>query len=412
MAFEWKNKLKKATFRGVPFSVKETTDTFGRSLVTHEFVDNEDVYTEDTGRRADRFEITGFVASHDYFKERDALIAALKDKTVGVLDHPYYGERKVRVETFSVRQGVQIGGMAEISMSFVEAGVKKYPNILINYKDQMSGITGRLKTAIKAQFIEQALITNVTEFVRQPLKNQMTLFGSTVNSQLSNTSYLEGIESFVLSSTDYINSQADLSGNLLKLATPSVTLMSSATSMADLLINTAQLITTITEGGRGAVSIFKNLFNKTKKSAVTSTSNNDLLHNTNDGVIVDFIQKIAIAEEANNMVTVDYESYDDAVEAREDLVSRIEAIVEVEKDPEVYDALKEVKKNIIFSVPGEDEELPRIRDISIAGEAPAIVLAYKLYEDFERQDDIILRNKVLHPGFVPASKELQVLTDG
>ena len=42
--------------------------------------------------------------------------------------------------------------------------------------------------------------------------------------------------------------------------------------------------------------------------------------------------------------------------------------------------------------------------------APALVLAYDYYEDAERDAEIVSRNAVRHPGFVPASSPLRVLT--
>jgi prophage DNA circulation protein len=40
---------------------------------------------------------------------------------------------------------------------------------------------------------------------------------------------------------------------------------------------------------------------------------------------------------------------------------------------------------------------------------PALVLAYDLYEDVARDGEITARNKIRHPGFVPAEK-LKVLS--
>jgi prophage DNA circulation protein len=42
---------------------------------------------------------------------------------------------------------------------------------------------------------------------------------------------------------------------------------------------------------------------------------------------------------------------------------------------------------------------------------PALVLAYSLYEDASRDADIIARNNVRHPGFVPGGRTLEVLAD-
>ena len=53
------------------------------------------------------------------------------------------------------------------------------------------------------------------------------------------------------------------------------------------------------------------------------------------------------------------------------------------------------------------------KEIRVTPEAtqPALVLAYGLYEDAGREAEIVTRNKVRHPGFVPGGQALEVLAD-
>ena len=41
---------------------------------------------------------------------------------------------------------------------------------------------------------------------------------------------------------------------------------------------------------------------------------------------------------------------------------------------------------------------------------PSLVLAYDLYEDLDRADEIVKKNAVKYPQFLPANKDLKVLT--
>jgi prophage DNA circulation protein len=118
----WKLQLYPATFRGAVFHVEVREKASGRRDFVHEFPNRDQPYSEDLGRRARRFTVAGYVIGPNYITDRDALITALEADGPGALVLPTQGSQQVQVDHYSVIERREKGGMAEIEMTFTEAG--------------------------------------------------------------------------------------------------------------------------------------------------------------------------------------------------------------------------------------------------------------------------------------------------
>lgn len=115
-----------ASFRGAQFKIEVGGKAGGRRNVTHEFPQRDTPYTEDMGRRARHYPITGYVIGSpknpNYLIARDALIAACEAYGPGTLVHPTLGSMQVNCDTYAVSETRERGGIATFEMAFVEAG--------------------------------------------------------------------------------------------------------------------------------------------------------------------------------------------------------------------------------------------------------------------------------------------------
>jgi len=156
----WRNRLmwfddanqqrKKASFRGVPFFIRDSDRSVGRRNVIHQYPFKDIPYVEDLGRDIDEFIINGYVVQNednnqDYIDERDALIKALRESGPGTLIHPYYGELSVNLSGKArIEESFTQGGIARFTMTFVlategmglEAAVP-YPKAEADYIDDV-----------------------------------------------------------------------------------------------------------------------------------------------------------------------------------------------------------------------------------------------------------------------------------
>ncbi|MFK0090974.1 hypothetical protein ACIQUS_27295, partial [Pseudomonas sp. NPDC090755] len=107
-----------------------------------------------------------------------------------------------------------------------------------------------------------------------------------------------------------------------------------------------------------------------------------------------------------------YDSYQEAVKVREELVSRIDAESEATPVDEVYVALSDLRTSVVQAVPNKEQDLPRIVPYVPKETLPSLLVAYQIYGDAGRADEITARNGPRHPGFLTGGTALEVLADG
>jgi len=87
----WTDSLFDASFRGVPFDCRRTTDSLDRDVSRYAYphIDGEDI--EDQGLRARDVSLTAMFFGDDYEQRMNALLGALAEKGPGELIHPVFG---------------------------------------------------------------------------------------------------------------------------------------------------------------------------------------------------------------------------------------------------------------------------------------------------------------------------------
>jgi len=118
----WKDKLQTASFREVPFFVRDHTVSVGRRNVSHDFPYGEKPFTEDLGKKSREFNLSGFIVGDDYFESRDKIIAAAETRGSGILVHPYLGRMHVNCKSLTISEDTENGRTAKISFDFIESG--------------------------------------------------------------------------------------------------------------------------------------------------------------------------------------------------------------------------------------------------------------------------------------------------
>ena len=149
---DWRQKLLPASFRGVEFHVE--TDTFqgGRRVVVHEYPKRDLPYSEDMGRHALRYSVTGYIIHGDkrigsVIRQRDLLIEALNKEDAGTLQVPSMPPLMVLCERFGKTESRQRGGYYEFEMQFVEAGVDVFKTAEVDTESNSNDASAAAKQA-------------------------------------------------------------------------------------------------------------------------------------------------------------------------------------------------------------------------------------------------------------------------
>lgn len=117
----WRDDLRPASYRGVPFYVAANSRTNGRRGFTYEFAKGDRSLDEDLGKRVTRVAVSGYVIGDDYNAQADALERALNREGGGTLILPILGRMYMRCEFGPRAERKEEGGIAYFEMAFVDA---------------------------------------------------------------------------------------------------------------------------------------------------------------------------------------------------------------------------------------------------------------------------------------------------
>ena len=122
------------------------------------------------------------------------------------------------------------------------------------------------------------------------------------------------------------------------------------------------------------------------------------------------------AELVRTAAAMPFASYGDAIATRDAVTTRLDTLAVAAADrgddagAEVFDRLR---RAVARDIATRGASLARIYSFELDGTAPALALANRLYgtDGVEaRAGEIVARNHVVHPGFVPGGRPIELLT--
>jgi len=386
----WRDVYRQASFRGVAFNVEASSTDHGRNLVPHEYPGRELPWIEDLGRRATTFQVEAFLVGANYHLERDRLIEALSQAGAGELVHPYRGTLQATVLGHTVRETVDEGGMCRIGISFLEAGKAVYPT--------GPRSAGRA-TSRQANRTTAAAANTFPATQPQPGAPGHVL-------EASEQSWLEALREM---SRMRVKELEQLRRVISEAGEDVVETIAEPVLFARRVIVTVAAIAGTAAGQLEAVRLYLRL-------ALLPTP---LIRGTSDGSdqarvagagVTDLVRRCAMAEAARAAATATYASHEEAVATRDEVLDVLDVVEETAPD-EILLELEALRRELVGAVPPEDSRLPRVDHYEPASMRPALVIAYTLYDDVDRMQELVDRNHLPHPGFVTGNEPIEVLVD-
>jgi prophage DNA circulation protein len=396
----WRDNLRKASFRGVEFHFEDSSLDAGRRQQIHVYPGRDIPYAEDLGRKAREFALTGYVIGDDYIVRRDAILAAIEKKGSGALVHPYWGERNVVVTQCKILETRAEGRMARLDFTFIEAGENRFPDastataaLAASEADSLlSGIDDFFDTSFAVsgfpQFVEEAAVATSTTLVTGLLKEAEKY----VKAATAAADLIRGGDSMLLDLTGLVRNPPGLASDLIALFGNVTSAVSSATDRFHLFGDIARLPAAIPFEPR------------LTPSGIRRDDNRNALGN--------FFLDSSLAEMVRATSERQFASYDEAVAARESLDAQLSTAIRDAADAGNDDrwlALRTLRTAAIADITTRSGQLARVVTRILPATRPALVEAYDLYDDAARDADIVARNSIRHPGFLPSGIPLEVL---
>lgn len=397
---DWRDEMKtQASFRGVPFKTVDAEQRVGRRTVLHEYPQRNAPFTEDMGRRARQYVVDGYVLGDDYLQQRDALIAAIEEDGPGELVHPRYGYVWVAVQDYvSVKESQREGGKASFSITFVEHGDNEFPRAVVDTVAQVESAATAVDAANAEQFGKEfntaglaVVATSALAALKKDLDAQLALVR-----RVTSTAELAAI----------VSSVAGVSGSLTALIRTPV-------NLAQSIIGLSALLSLTVARPFNALAELRSVFGGNPRpsgSALKGSTRGRLL--ANESARSDLQRRTALANQARVLsvaLTLESLTAVQARQLRDAVLGQLDGELEDTDPPAaVASALTQLRTAVAADVRRRGEMLRESSTFNPQAVLPALVLAHRIYQDATRADELVLRNGIRHPAFVPV-QPLEVL---
>ena len=395
----WKDSLLPGSYRGASFKIESHTMNSGRRGELHEYPFRDTPYFEDLGRKTREFTVDCFIVGDNYNSARNALQVACESKGAGVLIHPYLGTKQVVCTGFSLSERIDEGRMCRFSISFVEAGVNLFPTGLTDLLFKILNLAGVANAANIVDFVGSYRSAGLPGFIFGNIETLAGSFLTTLSGLSSDVDYLQSVARFARDLGGMTRKPSELGARTVSLITDLRTTIQprerdSATAQAS--VSAMQKLTTFSADAEA--------------SRISQTTPSRVAQVQNMQAFAALIRRAALASEAAAIPSITLDSYQDAIKYAQDFTTRVDnEVLTMGAQSEAFLSMTNLAAEVSTSLSAKAGTLPTLTTTTVAEPTPALALSNELYGDPTKSDDIVARNRIRHPSFVPANLPLEVL---
>lgn len=388
------------SFRGVAFRTTSAELTGGRRNVLNQYPQRDVPYSDDMGREARSYVVEAYLVGDDYLAQRDALQAALETAGPGELRHPRYGILTVALSgKFSFKESPDRGGYCSVSVTFVEDGPNTFPQASTNTVAQVESTANAADDAAAQAFEDEFDATGPSVLGQQA--------EAAVGADVAGTAAMAQ----QVAGTEALAGVLGLAGTLV--AGLDVLVRAPGLLAAQLRGLGAALIDGLAWPLAALQSfdlVFLNNAQPLPAAFVASTLARSQANDVARGALN---RRLAITNQARALTIVlgsgAVATREQALVLRAAVLRNLDTELETNAPPVlVARALAQLRVALVRDVAARAEMLQRSASYTPATVLPALVLAHRVYQDAGRADELVARNAIKHPAFVPAAA-LEVL---
>jgi hypothetical protein len=392
----WRDELLEASFGGAKFKVAGEDVEAGRLHAVHRFAGSKSrPWIEDLGPDGETFTVDAYVLGQDYLDQRRKLLdQCLRPGAAGLLTLPTWSPRYVFCTGCRIRGSSDEGGFCRFELSFQVLDTNVTIARAVRPKQDAQTNAAAVEAQAAASAEANLELEQAPDIVRDGAAESLRSIGRAIVS-LDFTAGPEAVVSDVtLAARRLIDDASEL-----------------ATSPADLISETLAAVQGIA-GAVGnlpkALEAYRVLF-ELEIPSLGGGSPNGQARDRNAAATISLARQAAIAGFAKTAVDVDWQTRQDAERARAQAIEAIDFEAE-SADDLAYGALVQLRAALTSALPPSDEDLPDLVSLKPIGDTSTLAIAYRLYDDAGRDDEIRERNNLRHPGRISAGSELEVLS--
>jgi prophage DNA circulation protein len=390
-----------ASFRGIPFRIESADTSFGRRNVTHEYPLRDTPYAEDLGKKAREYTINAYEMGTGYTVLRTLLINAIeKNKTPGMLIHPIFGPKTVTPKNCTHRFSNREGGIEYFELTFVEAGSNLFPDIVTDF----IGLFNIGKIDALSSMITRFAVTYSIAKAPEFLRSASTTLGTDVSDSVLSSASFGVINSAAY--PDFLSDNTAYQDNIQ-------TLTAAPEDFAKGITGLTSSLSTLYDNPTDAYEAQKSLLDfDSGILPVNPSTPNRLRQKNNQAEIINLTKGAVLVEMAAAIMRMTFDSVDDAIAMRDEFDALIDAQMTLMANDGIdaqYVALADIRTTVLGYINEVAIALYRVVEVAILDSMPALVFAYNKYGDAERDQEIIDRNNITNPAFLPPHSNIQAL---
>jgi hypothetical protein len=432
--------LRDASFRGVPFMVDNDDITYGRRIITHEYPLRDDPDHEDFGEKPREFTVKGYVYGGDAIEQKDAVVAAARAYGPALLVLPAEMPLMVRCLSLAVARSKDKQGWFDLTFKFRAENNGGLESDFIDGEIELLVIDAcsGLQTALTT-------IASLAQQVDNILDSVDIAFAT-----------MSGFVDDVSSSPDLVDSGLGLFGLTLSLDSALQYVTDNAvfrmqTFASDLANAVEANPLTVSDGGSALTLTATQLYNDADDYAKDLTTAlpviGSLLSGLCDAMAADdalvalkpflsfavaeqdydpsialsrservdarqaeffncSVRSLALGAYATAITRTTFSTRAEAVTMRGNVVDLFNQEIErLSFNEDAVVALTEIRDQCVKYISANIVNAVPTIEISAPASMPALYWAYRLYGDPTRAQEIVDRNGIVDPAFVPSQFE-------
>lgn len=435
----YSEQLRPASFRNMQFVSLGGAGNFGRRNELHEYPKRDMPWSEDLGRAARRFQVTGYLVGDDVIQKRDVMIRMVETKDSGELIHATYGRRTVSVMNFVAIERWEKARYFELHFDFVESGERLFPSAASATTSLIASAVSALGLSAAADFASKVLST---------FASGAAVVGMAVNTALT---WYTTAKNLVGDARNLIGLVFDLPGSFGRFAGsatvptfskyPSAPTRSSSITTEQLIVQATQARTAVSTAAQALAAAASSLdANATTAFATaaqgvasavlaatadplngvrllsslanfqpSSPTTKSVIGNataTMQSACGDLFRRMAIGAVASAASTYEPTSADDAAGIRDLVTNLIDSEIEVagnQGEDDTYGSLRSLRAAVVQDLNSRGAGLASIETFTMKTNLPALVIAQRLYRDAGRADELVAQANPIHPAFMPTT---------
>jgi prophage DNA circulation protein len=407
-----------ASFRGVKFFVKSHKTAVGRKTAIYDLPFNDNgAATLDLGRRPRKYKISAVLIEtpdSSLREQREALVAALETRDPGLLIHPVYGRKQVVAQgEIDLIESTDNGGVLEVEFEFIEAREKPGAAPKPSPKADMISKARKLRTDAGTT-MSGGFLTNVPDLVAasnlrtlDEVLTDLTRINQLVGAALAvPTHFAHQITAITNQAAELLNTPQALYNTLDSLFAE---LLQAVRTITDASVTSAGGLVTL-----DSITVALAALGSDAPTPVGETQTR-IDERTNHALLLQTLRASALGSLAETVAETTFSAANDARNVLQTLTDALasvsdEPIADIEPEQQLVESLRDVAASSVVRLGSVAGTLAELTTYTPPTTLPAIVVAYNLYADATREDEILERNPhVVHPLFAPGRTDLEIL---